>query len=328
MRSHLKSVLLAIFPLVGTSCSGAQSALNVAGEDAAEIARVFWWMAGGASILWLFLLGLGVYCTLAPRRREGPVGLTLIVGGGVVLPVVVLVPLMAMSLPSLPRRVDSRATTPLTIDVAGEQWFWRVRYVTPQHEAVDMANEIRLPVGERVDVRLSSDNVIHAFWIPSLSGKVDMIPGRETFLSLEPTRTGRFRGVCAEYCGTSHALMAFDVHVVERDDFDRWLARQADTARAPRTAAEVRGETQFAQNGCGACHTIRGTTARGLAGPDLTHVGGRATLAAGTRPNQPSQMADWIAHADAIKPGAQMPPFGMLAPQALSDIAVYLSSLQ
>jgi cytochrome c oxidase subunit II len=320
--------VLALLALCASACSGAQSTLNAAGSDAQEIAVLFWWMTGGAVAVWILMLGLGFYCTVARRPASGRLGIGVIAGGGVVLPVVVLVPLMAFSLPSLPRRIDSSATTTMTIAVAGEQWFWRVRYLTPEHGAVDLANELRLPVGQRVDIRLSSDNVIHSFWIPSLSGKVDMIPGRETFLSLEPTRIGRFRGVCAEYCGTSHALMAFVVDVVDPGEFNRWLDGEAAAARAPASAAEIRGFERFAANGCGACHTIRGTSARGLAGPDLTHVGGRLSLAAGVRPNDPSEMHAWIAHAEGVKPGARMPSFTMLAPQELADVAVYLSSLQ
>ena len=325
----LRTTSLALFALYATACSGAQSTLNAAGEDAAEIARLFWIMTGGAAAVWLLMLALGFYCTLAPRgpgRRRA--GMGLIAGGGVALPVVVLVPLMALALPSLSRRVDSSATTATTIEVVGEQWFWRVRYRTPEHGVVDLANEIRLPVGQRVDVRLSSDNVIHSFWIPSLAGKVDMIPGRETFLSLEPTRTGRFRGVCAEYCGTSHALMAFVVDVVEPAEFDRWLAAEAAASRVPVTPDEIRGFERFAANGCGACHTVRGTPAQGRAGPDLTHVGARLSLAGATRPNDPAEMALWIAHAEGIKPGARMPSFRMVPPQELSDVASYLSSLQ
>src|SRR5690606_480619 len=146
-------------------------------------------------------------------------------------------------------------------------------------EAVVLANEIRLPVGEPVEFILDSPDVIHSFWIPALGGKMDMVPGRRTRLLLQPTRTGTFRGQCAEFCGTSHALMAFAVVVSEKDEFDRWLAGQ----RAPASdiggdASVERGRTLFLTNGCASCHAIRGTEARSEIGPDLTHVGSRLTL--------------------------------------------------
>src|SRR5690606_33365747 len=113
------------------------------------------------------------------------------------------------------------------IEVSGEQWWWRVRYRLPQGETVETANEIRLPAGERAEFILTSPDVIHSFWIPSLGGKVDMIPGRTTALVLQPVKPGIYRGACAEYCGTAHALMNFMVVVMKPDEFNRWLERQA-----------------------------------------------------------------------------------------------------
>jgi cytochrome c oxidase subunit II len=155
-----------------------------------------------------------------------------------------------------------------------------------------------------------------------------MIPGRVTRLSVLPTRTGVFRGVCAEYCGSSHALMAFRVVVLERPEFESWLAAQGDPARAPTQPLAARGADLFIANGCGACHTVRGTQARGVIGPDLTHVGSRISLAAGTLPNEPADFERWIAQADRIKPGALMPHFGMLPRRELQALAAYLEALR
>ena len=173
--------------------------------------------------------------------------------------------------------------------------------------------------------RLASDNVIHSFWIPSLAGKMDMIPGRITNLSIRPAATGVFRGACAEYCGTAHALMSLYVEVMPREEFERWLALQSRPAQPADAAA---GRDLFLANGCSACHTIRGTPANGAIGPDLTHVGTRLSLAAGILPNEPEAFLRWIARTEEIKPGVHMPAFGMLPDGELQALAVYLEQLK
>jgi cytochrome c oxidase subunit II len=193
---------------------------------------------------------------------------------------------------------------------------------------VASANEVRLPRGQRVEIELSSPDVIHAFWIPSLGGKVDMIPGRVNRLVLEPTRAGSFRGVCAEFCGESHALMAFSVEVMEPAAFEQWLAEQAAGAVAPATPEAMRGQALFEQVGCGACHAVRGTAAEGTIGPDLTHLAGRATLAAGILPNDREALVRWITQAETIKPGSRMPSFGALPEGDVEAIAAYLEGLE
>lgn len=312
-----------------TACTGPLSTFNTAGRDAEVISRIFWWMAAGAGIIWIAVVILAMYCARGPRvaeaQRFAPL---MIVGGGVVLPFVVLTALLAFGLPSLPRLIDADRTSRVSIAVAGEQWWWRVRYISPSGDTVDLANEIRLPVGERVNVHLSSGNVIHSFWIPAISGKVDMIPGRTTHLTLEPMRTGLFRGTCAEYCGTSHAMMAFPVAVLEREAFDAWLAEQSGPAQEPVTLQAIRGRELFSANGCSACHTIRGTSAAGVIGPDLTHVGSRMSLAAATLPNETPHMVDWIAEPERAKPGVHMPAFNVLGSDQLHALGAYLSGLR
>src|SRR5688500_10038687 len=174
-------------------------------------------------------------------------------------------------------------------------------------------------------MQLTSDNVIHSFWIPTLAGKIDMIPGRRTRLVLEPTRTGVFRGVCAEYCGASHALMAFEVVVLEKAEFAHWLDEQRAPARevvAARDApAAARGRGRVCASRCAACHAIRGTEARGFVGPDLTHVGSRRTLGAGIMPNDPGGFLRWLEQTDRVKPGVHMPHFRMLPRDELEALA-------
>jgi cytochrome c oxidase subunit 2 len=275
------------------------------------------------------VLALALYCARyasgTPNRRRDR---ALIVGGGVLVPVTVLTVLLVYGLLMLPPLVARAPESAVQIHVVGKQWWWRVQYERTGAEPVVLANEIRLPVGQRVQFRLESDNVIHAFWIPSLAGKIDMIPGRVTWLALEPTRTGIFRGACAEYCGTAHALMSFYTEVTAPDAFARWLEAQAASAQPAADPLAVRGEGLFRANGCGACHTVRGTGAAGRIGPDLTHVGSRLSIAAATLPAAPDAFQRWLIQPERIKPGAHMPRYGMLPADDLRALAAYLEHLQ
>jgi cytochrome c oxidase subunit 2 len=230
-------------------------------------------------------------------------------------------------MPVVPKVLAIPQEGDLAIHVTAKQWWWRIQYRTPAGP-VETANEVRLPLGRRVQLQLSSPDVIHSFWVPSLAGKMDVIPGRLTRLALEPTRVGTFRGACAEYCGASHALMAFSVVVLEPGEFRAWLAAQARPAAEPVNALAARGRTAFVANGCSACHTIRGTPAAGPIGPDLTHVGGRLRIAAETLPNDPESLERWIGHPDRFKPGVHMPAFRALAGDERSALAAYLSGLE
>ncbi len=312
-------------------CHGSRSTLNPAGVGAERIAELAWWLFGGAALIWVAVMGLALYATRISRPPH-PVEAArlLILGGGVVFPTLLLAVLLGYGLWLMPQLTAPApvATGALSIQVSGEQWWWRVRYPTPDGGTVELANELWLPVGERVELRLSSPDVIHSLWVPALAGKMDMIPGRETRLVIEPTRTGEFPGVCAEYCGTAHAKMAFVAVVSERADFDRWLTAQRAPARAPATALAERGERVFTANGCGACHGVRGTAANGVVGPDLTHVGSRRTLGAGVLRNGPEALKRWVGHPRVIKPGVNMPAFGMLPEDDLAALAAYLEGLQ
>jgi cytochrome c oxidase subunit 2 len=311
------------------ACDGPQSALDPAGLGAERLADLFVALTAGAAVIWCATVGLALYATYARRRPATRAsGSWLIIGGGVAVPTLVLAGTLSHSLALLPSLLPSVDENALKIEVVGEQWWWRVRYLPGGDTAVDAANEIRLPLGEPVLLELASDNVIHSLWIPALGGKADMIPGRRTRLALEPTAVGVFRGVCAEYCGLSHARMAFRVVVHERQEFEAWLARQAAPAAAPTDELAAAGADAFSSNGCGACHTVRGTAADGTVGPDLTHVGSRLSLAAGTLPNDPEAFRRWVSLTDEIKPGAHMPAFGMLAGADLRALAAYLEALQ
>jgi cytochrome c oxidase subunit 2 len=328
-RGGFGTLFLGAWALALTACSGPQSALDPAGTSATAIAHLFWIMLGGAALVWILVIGAVVYATrIVPDHRHGErAASALLLWGGLVVPTAVLAGLLTWGLALM---ADLRAPGDgLEIAVSGEQWWWRVDYRMPGRDApVASANEVRLPRGQRVELELTSPDVIHAFWIPSIAGKVDMIPGRVNRLVVEPTRTGAFRGVCAEFCGESHALMAFSVEVMEPAAFEEWLAQQAEGAIAPATPLAARGRELFEQVGCGACHAVRGTAAEGTIGPDLTHLAGRATLAAGILPNDRAALVRWITQAETIKPGSRMPSFGVLPEDHVEAIAAYLEGLE
>jgi cytochrome c oxidase subunit 2 len=320
----------AVLPVTATvmaACSGPQSALVPAGRDAEAIAHLFNVMTAGSLLVWAAVVIIAVYAIRVRGPHSERAANLLIVGGGVALPTIALGALLAFGLPAVPALLALPPNDALVIHVIGKQWWWRVQYVTP-NGTIETANELRLPVGQRVRVQLSSPDVIHSFWVPSLAGKMDMIPGRVTHLALEPTRTGVFRGACAEYCGASHALMAFEVVVVDPREFDGWLQAQSASAQPASTPLAARGEGAFLANGCSACHTIRGTRAVGRIGPDLTHVGSRLRIGAGTLDNQPDAFVAWISDTDRFKPGVHMPAFRALGRDDLLALAAYLDSLQ
>ena len=304
-----------------------QSALVAAGRDAAHIADLFIVMAIGALVIWVAVVAIAVYTIRVRESHSQQAAKLLIVGGGVVAPAILLGALIAYGMPIVPTVLMLPTQHELTIHVTAKQWWWRIEYRTSAG-TIETANELRLPLGQRVELQLASPDVIHSFWVPSLAGKMDMIPGRLTRLALEPTQTGTFRGVCAEFCGASHALMAFSVVVMEPADFRAWLDVQARPAGAPDDPLAARGEASFIANGCSACHTIRGTSAAGRVGPDLTHVRSRRRLAAETLANEPNALVQWIGNAERFKPGVHMPAFRTLPANELSALAAYLSALQ
>ena len=310
-------------------CGGPMSTLEPAGIAAEQIVDLFWTLTVGAAIVWIAVISLGVYAVrvrATPQNRRQAA--MFIIGGGAALPTVILAGYLVYGLALLPQLTAPAPEGSLKIEVTGEQFWWRVRYHLPNGEEFELANEIRLPVGEPVDFLLTSPDVIHSFWIPSIGGKMDMVPGRVNRLTLKPTRTGVFRGACAEYCGTSHALMNFYAVVTPRDEFEQWLEVEARSAADPSDPLAARGRDLFLANGCGSCHAVRGTPADGVVAPDLTHVGGRLSIGAGMLLSEPDAFYRWLAHTKEVKPDVLMPFFGMLPEDDLDAIAAYLAGLQ
>ena len=220
------------------------------------------------------------------------------------------------------------APSAVSIAVSGHQWWWEVEYedATPNRR-VKTANEIHVPIGRPVVIKVTSRDVIHSFWVPNLDGKRDLIPGYTTAVWIQADRAGTFRGQCAEFCGRQHAHMAFDLVAEPEADFEQWLARERRSADPPGDAVSQRGEAVFMTRQCVACHTIRGTAANGLYGPDLTHIASRRTIGAGTLPNTREHMAGWIVNSQAAKPGNLMPP-NVLPQTDVQDLLAYLETLR
>ena len=228
-------------------------------------------------------------------------------------------------------RIVSASIAPtgsLMIEVTGTQWWWKVRYASDDpSRTLQTANEIHIPVGQPVAIRGNSDDVIHSFWVPSLQGKRDLIPGRPTLEWLQADRPGEYRGQCAEFCGLQHAHMAFWVIAEPPDQFSAWMDHQLRPAVEPSNDENKRGQEIFLKSACVLCHTIRGTDAGAQAGPDLTHFGSRKTIAAGTLSNTKGNLAGWIADPQNIKPGTHMATVP-IQPAEMQPLIDYLESLK
>jgi cytochrome c oxidase subunit 2 len=310
---------------------GKQSILSTHSPQAHNIVVLWWWMLAVATIVFGGAAGMLVIAyfrrrtpglPLVGEREQVSEGLVLLFGIGI--PIVVLVALFAVSDVYLVRQTSppDPKHTAMTIDVIGHQWWWEVHY--PPTAAVT-ANEIHIPVDTRINVIATTADVIHSFWVPAINRKIDMIPGRQNRLLLYATRVGEYRGQCSQFCGLQHANMAMELFVQTPSAFRAWLSNMARPARAPAGAASA-GKHLFMTSACASCHRIAGTPAQATVGPDLTHLATRTTLAAGTIPNTPSQLAGWISNPQKIKPGDRMPDLG-LPRSKVAEIVSYLETL-
>ncbi len=321
-------VLLLLLALTG--CTGMQSAMNPAGLEAEQVSWLLWGMTGFLGLVFVFVMVATGAALLGSERlrlrmaRDG-----FILGLGLVFPAVALTVIFFFGLSVQAERAWPDGKVPaLTATITGEQWWWRVVYEGPDGARMASANEVRIPVGDSVRLNLETADVIHSFWVPNLAGKLDMIPGRTNVMTLTATKPGTYRGQCAEYCGGAHALMSFHVVALPPDEFEAWLTAEAGPAVTPATPALEQGAAIFEEAGCGACHTVRGADADGTIGPDLTHVGGRLSLAAATLPNDAEAFARWIRDNQHIKPENKMPAYDILSEDELTLLARYLESLE
>jgi cytochrome c oxidase subunit II len=301
--------------------------LDAAGPFAQPVTMLAWaLLIGGAVVLLIVLAALYVALRGGPIMKSRLGGDRAIWIGGVAFPVVVLTALLVWGL-WLTSDLQARAPRgdEMRVRVTGEMWWWRVAYLDGDGRAVMVdANELHVPAGQPVLLELESADVIHSFWVPNLAGKMDMIPGRRNLLRIQADRPGTYGGQCAEYCGGPHALMGFAVVAHPPEQFERWRAARL---AAPRPVGG-RGAELFQTSGCAACHTVRGTEANGIAGPDLSHVGSRRTLGAGILPNNRGTLAGWIADSQTLKPGNRMPNYKQLPPDDLNALAEYMESLK
>jgi cytochrome c oxidase subunit II len=322
--------------MLAAGCGRTQSSVAPQSRQARDIASLFWWMMGGAWIGLAVVVGLlvvawtrrawsgvaaGPHSKAAERRAWW-----VVIGAGMVVPIAVLAVLFVISDIFVIRTTQAPAAgaTRLTVIVTGQQWWWEIRY--PGTRAVT-ANELHIPARTPVRVEVRTADVIHSFWVPELNRKIDAIPGRTNVVELDADASGTYRGQCAEFCGVQHTHMGLEVVAQPRAEFERWLAREAKPAAPPTTAAARRGERVFTTGPCQSCHTIRGTSAGGDVGPDLTHLAARRTLGANTVPNTPEYLRSWIRGSQEVKPGNDMPDIG-LTPARLDDLVAYLEGMR
>ncbi len=315
--------------LAGTGCGNRiQSVLDPASAAAKNALTLgnFMFVIATAVLLLVTVLALVAIVRRGPRDEAGHGDAerqtVFIVVGGIAIPAVILIGLMIMTVIATVRLREPEPG--LTVEVEGYRWWWAVRY---PEQGIVTANELHIPVGVPVRVRLRSADVIHSFWVPALHGKMDLLPDHDTALTLQAGRPGLFRGQCAEFCGLQHAHMAFEVVALPHAEFDAWVRARLAPTPAPRTEAQRRGKDVFGEAGCAGCHAIAGTPAAGDIGPDLTHIGSRLTLGAGTLPNTRGSLMGWIANPQAIKPGNLMPPT-YLSPVDLHALVDYLEMLE
>ncbi len=310
-----------------------QSVLHPAGLQAARIYGLWEFLLVTATVVFVLVVGATLYAVVH-RRRERPEAeahrlMGRWVGGAIVATLMVLFTFLLVDfthgrvLASPPPEAEL-----MTIAVKGHQWWWEVEYPdsTPQRRVVT-ANEIHVPVGRPIELRLTSADVNHSFWVPNLHGKKDLIPGHEAVTWFRADRPGVYEGQCAEFCGHQHALMRLVVVAESPARFAEWYALQLEPAASPSDGPARRGQDVFLARSCLLCHAVTGTPAGGRVGPDLTHLAARRTLAAGTLANTPGHLGGWILNPQAVKPGTRMPATP-LSPDELNALLAYLETLR
>lgn len=208
--------------------------------------------------------------------------------------------------------------------ITGHQWYWAAAY--PGTAALT-ANEIHLPVHRRLLLQLNSADVIHDWWVPALGPKMDMVPGTNNYVWTTINDTGTYDGSCSEFCGAQHAWMRIRVVAQSEKDFTAWLSREAAAAHPPGDSLSAAGAVIFTSFTCGSCHRIKGTTADGETGPDLTHLAARQTLLAGRMNNDSANLFEWLDDPQKVKPGAHMPRF-IFGKDTIRALVSYLDNLK
>lgn len=310
-----------------------QSPLNPAGPQAASIAELSWLFFGVCAVVYVLTIGATLWAVLRRRQMsdDSPATARRLTAAITAASAATIVTLVVLTITDA--AANRGLTAPLepgaiTVDAIGRQWWWEFQYQDASPNLwVSSPNELHIPVGVPVVIKATSRDVIHSLWVPNLNGKRDLIPGMVTHTWLQADKAGVYRGQCAEFCGHQHANMAFFVVAEPMDEFQQWLQHQRRGAPEPATDEQRRGHDVFMAGPCVMCHTVRGTTAGARVGPDLTHVAGRRTIAAGLLPTSREHLARWISNSQAIKPGNRMPP-NVLEPVDLDALLAYLETLR
>lgn len=313
------------------------SVLDPVGPQAARVATLWWFSFAVAAVVYVLTIGTLLWAAWRARRRantgtsvgaDGERRMTRAVAAATGVTVAILLVFLGYDLTVGRAMTPAPVKHPLTVEVTGHQWWWEVQYAdTSPHGRFTTANEVHIPVGRPVVFLLTARDVIHSFWVPNLGGKKDLIPGYTQTVWFQADTPGVYRGQCAEFCGLQHAKMALQVVAEPADRYTRWVHQMQQSASAPADPVAQRGQAVFMNGTCVMCHAIEGTPARSLAGPDLTHVGSRRTLAAATLPNDRASLRAWITDPQRIKPGANMPP-NVLPSADLDALVTYLQSLR
>ncbi len=337
MKPGLHRIVFSTGPLLILSgCSGWQSTLDVHGASAINLRQLILSIVLVCSVVWALVMIALIFALWRNRHRREDLldtdpaaqrRMTITVTTAVIATAVIISAFTIMSF-FVTRTISTAGNDDLTIKVRGLQWWWGVEYYgsTPDRR-FETANEIHIPVGRNVRLQLEGIDVIHSFWVPSLAGKQDLIPGRPNELIIRAERAGVYRGQCAEFCGLQHAHMAFFVIAEETPAFEEWANQQRQNATASPDPEAAAGQRAFLAKQCAACHTVRGTAANGTTGPDLTHVGSRKYIAAGLLETTRGSLAAWIADPQTLKPGNNMPMVPLDA-EELKSISAYLMSLK
>ena len=317
-----------------SGCNEWQSALVPGAREASDIKFIFLIFLGVAAFVWTAVM-LALLVGLLRRKPQRPNPLasnprTEHSVGQIVFALSVATTLIVLGLSVVSyfgqRSVFAKSADAPVIRVIGHQWWWEVHYEAEPDKTFITANEIRVPVGQPVMVKLETRDVIHSFWVPSLTGKMDQINNQENQLQFTAVKPGVYRGQCAEFCGLQHAHMGFEVVALPREEFNAWRDNQRGPAKPPADPEAKRGAILFIGRGCALCHTITGTPANGKLGPDLTHLASRRTIAAATLPLTPGNLGGWISDPQHVKPGNLMPPMPLQGSE-LNAIVRYLESL-
>jgi cytochrome c oxidase subunit 2 len=303
--------LLLALPIALAGCSdNSQTALIPAGLEADRIASFSWILFAFGAAVFLIVVAAMLAAIVGPANSRRVLATRrAILVLGLAFPVVTLLALLIFS----------------TFHSSG---LLAIAYATGDGQTIESANEIHIPVGQPVVFELNAADVIHSFWVPSLGGKIDMIPGRTNRLRLTAERAGVYRGQCAEYCGGPHALMALSVVAAQPDEYAAWLDRQKLPPAAPSGQDERDGAALFAAAGCNACHTIDGTPAKGTIGPNLSHIGSRRSIGIEQNLMSHANIVRFLADGQTIKPHNRMPEFKLLSARERDAIASYLLSLR